>query len=112
MASLKVWAAGIRRPRFLKDLDGTESNRINQLQVRPTLQATLDDDVFAFGDCAACPQPGTGGHNVPPRARAAHQQASLLAKSLRLKISAQPLPEYRYPRLRLADLAVELLRGR
>jgi len=95
-ASLKVWAAGIRAPGFLKELDGLESNRINQLQVRPTLQTTLDDDVFAFGDCAACPQPGTEGRNVPPRAQAAHQQASLLAKSLRLKISAQPLPEYRY----------------
>ena len=95
-ASLKVWAAGIRAPGFLKDLGGLESNRINQLQVRPTLQTTLDDDVFAFGDCAACPQPGTEGRNVPPRAQAAHQQASLLAKSLRLKISAQPLPEYRY----------------
>ena len=95
-ASLKVWAAGIRAPGFLKDLDGLESNRINQLQVRPTLQTTLDDDVFAFGDCAACPQPGNDGRNVPPRAQAAHQQASLLAKSLRLKISAQPLPEYRY----------------
>lgn len=95
-ASLKVWAAGIRAPGFLKDLDGLESNRINQLQVRPTLQTTLDDDVFAFGDCAACPQPGNDGRNVPPRAQAAHQQASLLAKSLRLKISGQSLPEYRY----------------
>ncbi|MFI8609886.1 NAD(P)/FAD-dependent oxidoreductase [Pseudomonas sp. AOB-7] len=95
-ASLKVWAAGIRAPGFLKELDGLESNRINQLQVRPTLQTTLDDDVFAFGDCAACPQPGSDGRNVPPRAQAAHQQASLLAKSLRLKISGQPLPEYRY----------------
>ncbi|MGQ7956262.1 NAD(P)/FAD-dependent oxidoreductase [Pseudomonas sp. SP16.1] len=95
-ASLKVWAAGIRAPGFLKDLDGLESNRINQLVVRPTLQTTLDDDVFAFGDCAACPQPGSEGRNVPPRAQAAHQQASLLAKSLRLKIAGQPLPEYRY----------------
>ncbi|WP_296270171.1 NAD(P)/FAD-dependent oxidoreductase [Pseudomonas sp. UBA6323] len=95
-ASLKVWAAGIRAPGFLKDIDGLESNRINQLQVRPTLQTTLDDDVFAFGDCAACPQPGSEGRNVPPRAQAAHQQASLLAKSLRLKISGQALPEYRY----------------
>ncbi|MFG0415980.1 NAD(P)/FAD-dependent oxidoreductase [Pseudomonas sp. zjy_8] len=95
-ANLKVWAAGIRAPGFLKDLDGLESNRINQLQVRPTLQTTRDDDVFAFGDCAACPQPGSEGRNVPPRAQAAHQQASLLAKSLRLKISGQALPEYRY----------------
>jgi NADH dehydrogenase len=97
-ASLKVWAAGIRAPGFLKDLDGLESNRINQLQVRPTLQTTRDDNVFAFGDCAACPQPGSEGRNVPPRAQAAHQQASLLAKSLKLRVDGQgqALPEYRY----------------
>lgn len=95
-ASLKVWAAGIRAPGFLHELDGLESNRINQLLVRPTLQTTRDDDIFAFGDCAACPQPGGDGRNVPPRAQAAHQQASMLARSLKLKISGQPLPEYRY----------------
>ncbi|TWC30813.1 NADH dehydrogenase [Pseudomonas sp. SJZ079] len=95
-ASLKVWAAGIRAPAFLKDLDGLESTRINQLQVRPTLQTTRDDNIFAFGDCAACPQPGSDGRNVPPRAQAAHQQASLLAKSLKLRIEGQALPEYRY----------------
>lgn len=94
-ASLKVWAAGIRAPDFLKDLDGLESNRINQLQVRPTLQTSRDDNIFAFGDCAACPQPGSE-HNVPPRAQAAHQQASLLAKALKLRIDGKPLPEYRY----------------
>jgi len=94
-ATLKVWAAGIRAPMFLKDLDGLESNRINQLQVRPTLQTTRDDNIFAFGDCAACPQPGTD-RNVPPRAQAAHQQASLLAKSLKLRIEGQALPEYKY----------------
>lgn len=94
-ASLKVWAAGIRAPEFLKDLDGLESNRINQLQVRLTLQTTRDDNIFAFGDCAACPQPGSE-HNVPPRAQAAHQQASLLAKALKLRIDGKALPEYRY----------------
>jgi NADH dehydrogenase len=94
-ATLKVWAAGIRAPMFLKDLDGLESNRINQLQVRPTLQTTRDDNIFAFGDCAACPQPGTD-RNVPPRAQAAHQQASLLIKSLKLRIEGQSLPAYKY----------------
>ena len=94
-ANLKVWAAGIRAPMFLKDLDGLESNRINQLQVRPTLQTTRDYNIFAFGDCAACPQPGTD-RNVPPRAQAAHQQASLLIKSLKLRIEGQSLPAYKY----------------
>ncbi|RMP75299.1 FAD-dependent pyridine nucleotide-disulfide oxidoreductase, partial [Pseudomonas syringae pv. atrofaciens] len=94
-ASLKVWAAGIRAPAFLHELDGLESNRINQLQVLPTLQTTRDENIFAFGDCAACPQKGTD-RNVPPRAQAAHQQASLLVKSLRLRIEGKTLPEYTY----------------
>lgn len=98
-ATLKVWAAGIRAPAFLKELDGLESNRINQLVVRPTLQTTRDDDIFAFGDCAACPQPAQPGEqprNVPPRAQAAHQQASLLVKSLRARLEGKPLGEYHY----------------
>lgn len=94
-ASLKVWAAGIRAPAFLKDIDGLETNRINQLVVRPTLQTTLDDDIFAFGDCAACPQPGSD-RNVPPRAQAAHQQASMLAKSLAARLEDKALPSYEY----------------
>lgn len=93
-ASLKVWAAGIRAPRFLNEIDGLESNRINQLVVLPTLQTTRDEHIFAFGDCAACPQPD--GKNVPPRAQAAHQQASLLAKSLKRRLEGKPLLEYRY----------------
>ncbi|WP_407312375.1 NAD(P)/FAD-dependent oxidoreductase [Pseudomonas sp. nanlin1] len=94
-AGLKVWAAGIRAPAFLQDIDGLETNRINQLLVHTTLQTTRDENIFAFGDCAACPQPGTE-RNVPPRAQAAHQQASLLAKSLKLRIEGKALPEYRY----------------
>jgi len=95
-ASLKVWAAGIRASSLLKDLDGLESNRINQLVVRPTLQTTRDDDIFAFGDCAACPLGDGSERNVPPRAQAAHQQASLLAKSLVARLDGKPLGEYRY----------------
>ncbi|MHB0765245.1 NAD(P)/FAD-dependent oxidoreductase [Stutzerimonas sp. NM35] len=94
-ASLRVWAAGIRAPKFLHEIDGLETNRINQLVVRPSLQTTRDDDIFAFGDCAACPQPDSD-RNVPPRAQAAHQQASLLAKSLALRLEGKDLPSYRY----------------
>ncbi|GAB3391774.1 NAD(P)/FAD-dependent oxidoreductase [Azotobacter armeniacus] len=95
-ASLKVWAAGVKAPEFLKDLDGLESNRTNQLLVRSSLQTTLDDAIFALGDCAACPLSDGSGQNVPPRAQAAHQQAALLARSLTLRLAGKPLPEYRY----------------
>ncbi|MDF3937064.1 NAD(P)/FAD-dependent oxidoreductase [Pseudomonas citronellolis] len=95
-ASLKVWAAGIRASSLLKDLDGLESNRINQLVVRSTLQTTRDENIFAFGDCAACPLGDGSERTVPPRAQAAHQQASLLAKALLARLDGKPLPEYRY----------------
>lgn len=94
-SELVVWAAGIKAPDFLSELDGLETNRINQLVVRSTLQTTLDDDIFAFGDCAACPWPGHDG-NVPPRAQAAHQQAALLYKSMKRRVLGKHLPEYQY----------------
>lgn len=95
-SALVVWAAGIKAPDFLKELDGLETNRINQLLVKQTLQTTLDESVFAFGDCAACPWLGHDG-NVPPRAQAAHQQASLLFKTMKKRIANKTsLPEYHY----------------
>jgi NADH:ubiquinone reductase (H+-translocating) len=90
-----VWAAGIKAPDFLKDLDGLETNRINQLVVSQQMQSTRDPAVFAMGDCAACPQ-GEGQPMVPPRAQSAHQQASLLADSLAGMLQGKPLREFVY----------------
>ena len=97
-ADLVVWAAGIRAPAWLADLDGLEVNRANQLVVSPTLQTTRDPDVFALGDCAACPWPEGKGENatVPPRAQAAHQQASLLVRSVKARLDGRALPEFRF----------------
>lgn len=94
-AELVVWAAGIRAPDVLKDLDGLETNRINQLVVRPTLQTTRDDNIFALGDCAACPWLGTD-KTVPPRAQAAHQEASHLVKQIANRLAGRELKPYRY----------------
>ncbi|MGH1448469.1 MAG: NAD(P)/FAD-dependent oxidoreductase [Pseudomonadaceae bacterium] len=93
-ASLKVWAAGIRAPGFLANL-GLETNRINQVVVHTTLQTTADERIFAFGDCAACPT-GEEGKTVPPRAQAAHQQATLLARNIKRLLEGKPLQEYVY----------------
>ena len=94
-AELVVWAAGVKAPEFLRDLAGLETNRLNQLVVEPTLQTTRDPNVFAIGDCAAAPWIGHQG-NVPPRAQAAHQQASHLVKQLRRRLRSQPLKPWRY----------------
>ena len=93
-ADLKVWSAGIKAPDWLQDLDGLEVNRINQLVVDQTLK-TNDDNIFAMGDCAACPWPGHDG-NVPPRAQAAHQQASTLSKSIVNRLQGGSLINYAY----------------
>ena len=98
-AELVVWAAGVKAADFLKEIAGLESNRINQLVVKPTLQTTRDDDIFVIGDCAACAWPeansGQGGF-VPPRAQAAHQQASHVAAQIKRRVANRPLLPYRY----------------
>jgi NADH dehydrogenase len=94
-SELVVWAAGVKGPDVLRDLDGLESNRSQQLAVLPTLQTTLDPNVFAIGDCAFLMR-----HDeptaVPPRAQAAHQQASHLARQLKRHLEQKPLEPFRY----------------
>jgi NADH dehydrogenase len=98
-AELIVWAAGVKAPDFLKGIGGLETNHVNQLLVLPTLQTTLDPNIYAIGDCAACPWPeannGKGGI-VPPRAQAAHQQATHLYKQIDRIINKQSLKPYKY----------------
>ncbi|MFD1112569.1 NAD(P)/FAD-dependent oxidoreductase [Pseudoroseomonas ludipueritiae] len=91
-AVLKVWAAGIKAPAFLRELDGLEVARNNQLVVRPTLQTTLDDSIYALGDCASMTPPGAE-RPLPATAQVAHQEAPHLAKSLAgLLEGREPLP--------------------
>ena len=93
-AELVVWAAGVKAPEFLRDLAGLETNRINQLVVRPTLQTTRDEPSSPSA-IAARPLAGPGGI-VPPRAQAAHQQASHLVRQIRRRLRGQPLKPWRY----------------
>ncbi|MDD7804705.1 MAG: NAD(P)/FAD-dependent oxidoreductase [Endozoicomonas sp. (ex Botrylloides leachii)] len=97
-SDLHIWAAGIKAPIFLNNLDGLETNRINQLVVRPTLQTTIDDAIYALGDCASCKVIDKNGNTIliPPRAQAAHQQSSLIAKSLAGVVSGKAPLEFSY----------------
>ena len=98
-SELVVWAAGVKAPDFLKDFGGLETNRINQLVVHDTLQTTRDPDIFALGDCAACPCSDADGGRagiVPPRAQAAHQQATHMLQQIKRRFGKQPLKPYRY----------------
>ena len=93
-ANLKTWAAGIKAPEFLKNLAGLEVNKINQLVVKLTLQTTRDEAIFALGDCAYCVD--ENNQPVPPRAQAAHQQATFLVNSIEKLLAQKPLPAYHY----------------
>lgn len=97
-SALTVWAAGVKAPDFLKTLGSSqtqpalETNRLNQLMVDGNMRTTLDPSIFAFGDCAACPQPGGGW--VPPRAQSAYQQAMYLVRALPKLKNGQSVPPF------------------
>ncbi|MCJ0881141.1 NAD(P)/FAD-dependent oxidoreductase [Vibrio sp. CCB-PB317] len=93
-AQIMVWAAGIKAPDFIRDIAGLETNRINQLVVKNTLQTTRDDDIFVIGDLAQCTQ--ADGSFVPPRAQAAHQMASQAFSNIVAKINGRELKDYVY----------------
>jgi len=94
-AGLVVWAAGVKAPPVLKTIEGLETNRLNQIVVHNTLQTTGDPSIYAIGDCAACAWPEKDGF-VPPRAQAAHQQASHLAQMLPRVVKGQKPSPWRY----------------
>ena len=92
-ADVCVWAAGIKAPAFLSTL-GLPTNRAGQLEVTDRLNVKGQADIYAFGDCAACPM--SDGRQVPPRAQAAHQQADYLYKALLSQSRGHPAPDKPY----------------
>ncbi|WP_372779885.1 NAD(P)/FAD-dependent oxidoreductase [Litorivivens sp.] len=97
-ADLMVWAAGVKAPDFLRNIEGLETNRINQLIVEPTLQVKGDPAIFALGDCAGFQLDGADGKQrwVPPRAQSAHQMASTVARNIIASTRNAELAEFRY----------------
>ncbi len=94
-ADLTVWAAGIRAPAFLREIDGLETDRINRLVTNACLQTTRDENIFALGDCAAVPAEDGKG-TLAPRAQVAHQQASHLFRSLAARARGEAPTPFRY----------------
>ncbi|WP_317202213.1 NAD(P)/FAD-dependent oxidoreductase [Janthinobacterium sp.] len=86
-AHLCVWAAGIKAPDFLRGL-GLPTNRAGQIEVGATLSVAGFPNIHALGDCAACL--GADGKPVPPRAQAAHQQATYMCRLLLRRAGGKP----------------------
>ncbi len=93
-SELVVWSAGVKGPAVLKDL-GLEVSRMDTLVVKPTLQTTRNEAIFAIGDCAYLVPEGDT-HPIPPRAQAAHQMASHVYRQIRRKLENEPLEPFRY----------------
>lgn len=93
-SDIQIWSAGIKCHEWLKDLDGLETNRLNQLKVRSTLQSTIDDRIFIIGDSSECPQPN--GSIVPARAQAATQEACHLVDQLKSLQNGKSLKPFIY----------------
>jgi len=94
-ADILVWAAGIKVPDSFSEMSDLETNRINQWHVKPTLQSTLDEHIYAIGDCSACTM--ADGKMVPPRAQSAHQMASHVYQNICLQlVGSQDLKDYVY----------------
>lgn len=94
-AELRVWAAGVKAPAFLKDIADLETNQRDQLVVRDTLQSTRDDRIFAIGDCAAF-TPAGEDRPVPPRAQTAHQMADAVLYNINAAINKKEMKPFVY----------------
>lgn len=94
-ADLKVWAAGVKAPAVLEQLEGFERDRINRLKVYATLQTLSNPDIFAIGDCAHC-QLEAKHPPLAPRAQVASQQASFLAQALSIRLRGGKLPMFKF----------------
>lgn len=93
VADMKVWAAGIKAPDWVKNLN-LEVNRINQIVCQPTLKTASNNDIYAIGDC--CSINGEDGKPIPPRAQSAHQMASTVGKNIIRELDGKPLLDFKY----------------
>jgi len=93
-SDLSVWAAGVRAPEWLSQ-SGFPTDRLGRIEVDPDLTVKGYPGIYAIGDCCACFD--SDGNEIPPRAQAAHQMASIAARNIwagRAGRAAKPF-EYR-----------------
>ncbi|KAA2212798.1 NAD(P)/FAD-dependent oxidoreductase [Pseudoroseomonas oryzae] len=94
-ARLKVWAAGVAAPAFLRGIEGLEFARTGQVVTRPTLQAQGDDRIFVIGDCGWL-IPAGAERPLGATAQVAQQQAVHLSRALPGFLEGQRLPGFSY----------------
>lgn len=76
-SDLAVWTTGTVGPPVADRIATLETNKKRQWLVKPTLQTTLSDAIFALGDCCAAED-----DPAPTTAQAASEQAAHLVDAL------------------------------
>ncbi|MFV3075680.1 NAD(P)/FAD-dependent oxidoreductase [Niveispirillum fermenti] len=94
-ATLRVWAAGVKASEAVQTGNMFEHSPTGQIIVRPTLQTTVRDDVFALGDCASL-TPAGAERPLPPTAQVARQQALHLARQFPAFLDGRPPEPFQF----------------
>jgi NADH dehydrogenase len=92
-ADISVWAAGVKAPSWLAQ-SGFPVDRLGRVEVDDALVVKGHPDVMAIGDCSSCHM--KDGTEVPPRAQAAHQMASIAARNVLAKRKGRDLKPFVY----------------
>jgi NADH dehydrogenase len=82
-----VWLGGVRMNPLIEQLDAEKNNR-GLLTIKPTLQLTQHDNVFALGDIAFYPDADPTLHGT---AQLAFQQAALAARNVKALLDGKEL---------------------
>ena len=94
-ADLRLWAAGVKGTDIADHLSDFEMTPSRQIKVLPTLQTTVDERIFAIGDCAYYKRDGDA-RPVPPRAQSAAQMALTAYQNIVAMINMKPLKPFTY----------------
>src|SRR5450631_1297997 len=110
-AELVVWSAGVKCADFIRDLDGLETNRINQLVVTETLQTSRDPNIFALGDFRCVPVAGPSRRHCAT-ARAGRPPAGLAPRApIATTAARKTAASVTVPRFRLTGFAWRVFDG-
>jgi NADH dehydrogenase len=94
-AAAVVWTAGVRVSPLIEKLD-LEKNKRGYLMVRPTLQTTRHENVFALGDIAHYEDADA---RLAGTAQLAFQQSSLAAENVRAFLAGRALASRHFEEL-------------
>jgi NADH dehydrogenase len=93
--SAVVWTGGVKMRPLIEQLNVEKTSR-GQVKIRPTLQLTQHDNVFALGDIACCVD---AAPTLPGTAQLALQEAHLAAHNVKAFLSGHDLETKRFEEL-------------